>query len=106
MTLPSIIQETVKQYNLSSDKIPRHIAVIMDGNGRWAKARKKPRTDGHKAGRTALKLALKNCAKLGVQHLTAYTFSTENWSRPRSEINALMSQAATGAAASGFPWQA
>ena len=71
--------------------LPRHIAIIMDGNGRWAKARGVPRLMGHRAGRESVREAVKACVALGVDVLTLYTFSTENWNRPRSEIKALMS---------------
>jgi undecaprenyl diphosphate synthase len=70
--------------------LPRHVAIIMDGNGRWAKARGVPRLMGHRAGRESVREAVKGCVALGVEVLTLYTFSTENWNRPRSEIKALM----------------
>ncbi|MGH7731711.1 MAG: isoprenyl transferase [Candidatus Eiseniibacteriota bacterium] len=70
--------------------VPRHVAIIMDGNGRWAKARGVPRLMGHRAGRESVREAVKGCVALGVEVLTLYTFSTENWNRPRSEIKALM----------------
>jgi len=70
--------------------LPRHVAIIMDGNGRWAKARGVPRLMGHRAGRESVREAVKGCVALGVEVLTLYTFSTENWNRPRSEIRALM----------------
>ena len=70
--------------------LPRHVAIIMDGNGRWAKARGVPRLMGHRAGRESVREAVKGCVALGVDVLTLYTFSTENWNRPRSEIKALM----------------
>jgi len=70
--------------------LPRHVAIIMDGNGRWAKARGVPRLMGHRAGRDSVREAVKGCVALGVDVLTLYTFSTENWNRPRSEIKALM----------------
>jgi len=69
---------------------PEHIAIIMDGNGRWAKARGMPRAAGHKAGVEALRQAVRNVGDLGVQWLTVYAFSSENWSRPKSEVNDLM----------------
>lgn len=72
------------------DKLPRHIAIIMDGNGRWAKSRVMPRIFGHSKGVTAVRETTEACAELGVQFLTLYAFSTENWSRPVSEVNALM----------------
>jgi undecaprenyl diphosphate synthase len=70
--------------------LPRHVAIIMDGNGRWAKARGVPRLMGHRAGRESVREAVKGCVALGVEVLTLYTFSTENWNRPPSEIKALM----------------
>jgi undecaprenyl diphosphate synthase len=70
--------------------LPRHVAIIMDGNGRWAKARGVPRLMGHRAGREAVREAVKGCVALGVEVLTLYTFSIENWNRPASEVRALM----------------
>ena len=70
--------------------MPGHVAVIMDGNGRWAKARGLPRVMGHRAGVEALKSTLRHCSDWGVETLTAYAFSTENWSRPGDEVNFLM----------------
>jgi len=70
--------------------LPRHIAIIMDGNGRWAKARGVPRLMGHRAGRDSVRDVVKGCVALGVEVLTLYTFSTENWNRPRREVQALM----------------
>ena len=70
--------------------MPAHVAVIMDGNGRWAKARGLPRVMGHRAGVEALKMTLRHCSDWGVETLTAYAFSTENWSRPGDEVNFLM----------------
>lgn len=70
--------------------LPRHVAVIMDGNGRWAKARGVPRLFGHRAGRESVREIVRGCAALGVEVLTLYTFSTENWSRPAREVSALM----------------
>lgn len=67
-----------------------HIAIIMDGNGRWAKKRFLPRAAGHKAGVETIRTIVKECSKLGVNHLTLYAFSTENWKRPKSEIDTLM----------------
>ena len=71
--------------------VPRHIAIIMDGNGRWAKARGVPRLMGHQAGRESVRDVLKGAVALGTEVLTLYTFSTENWKRPRREVQALMS---------------
>jgi undecaprenyl diphosphate synthase len=70
--------------------IPKHIAIIMDGNGRWAKERNMPRTFGHKAGVEAIRPIVTACSQLGVKYLTLYAFSTENWNRPSDEVNTLM----------------
>jgi undecaprenyl diphosphate synthase len=70
--------------------LPRHVAIIMDGNGRWARARGVPRLMGHRAGRESVREAVRGCVALGVEVLTLYTFSTENWNRPPSEVKALM----------------
>ena len=70
--------------------VPRHIAIIMDGNGRWAKKRGLPRTAGHKAGAEAFRRIANYCRTLGVEYLTVYAFSTENWNRPKEEVDALM----------------
>lgn len=72
------------------DKIPRHVGIIMDGNGRWAKQKKLPRYFGHQEGLTALKNAVKFCVHNGIGYLTVYAFSTENWFRPVEEVNFLM----------------
>ena len=72
-----------------SDNFPRHIAIIMDGNGRWAKARHRPRLFGHQEGVKAVKRIVESAADVGVKYLTLYSFSTENWSRPKAEIAAL-----------------
>jgi undecaprenyl diphosphate synthase len=73
------------------DRLPRHIAIIMDGNGRWAKRRRLPRIAGHRAGIRAVRHAVEACARLGVPYLTLYAFSAENWKRPHAEIKLLMS---------------
>lgn len=72
-------------------RIPRHVAIIMDGNGRWAAQRGKPRTFGHEAGVRAVKEVVKASSELGIKFLTLYTFSVENWKRPKEEVDALMS---------------
>lgn len=77
--------------NTQPDKIPRHIAVIMDGNGRWAKKYGWKRTRGHRAGADAVSRCVEACDDLGVEYLTLYAFSTENWRRPKTEVGALMS---------------
>lgn len=71
-------------------KLPKHIAIIMDGNGRWAKKRGLPRAFGHKAGMAAIKETVRACSDIGVSILTVYAFSTENWKRPKDEVNYLM----------------
>jgi len=75
---------------IARGNIPRHVAIIMDGNGRWAKARGVPRLMGHRAGRESVREAVRGCASLGVEVLTLYTFSIENWQRPAREVSALM----------------
>ncbi|MGL4988055.1 MAG: isoprenyl transferase [Cetobacterium sp.] len=70
--------------------VPKHIAIIMDGNGRWAKAKGMPRTYGHKAGADTLRKIVTSCGELGVQYLTVYAFSTENWKRAKEEVDTLM----------------
>ena len=72
------------------DQVPAHIAIIMDGNGRWAEAKNLSRPEGHVAGAVSVKKVVKRCVELGVSYLTLYSFSTENWVRPESEIDALM----------------
>ena len=76
---------------INRDKLPRHIAIIMDGNGRWAKKKGNERIFGHKNGVKAVRETVEAAAELGVGYLTLYAFSTENWNRPRTEIDALMS---------------
>ena len=75
---------------LDKNRIPEHIAIIMDGNGRWAKAKGQPRTAGHIQGVETVRTITEECVHLGVKYLTLYTFSTENWNRPPEEIKALM----------------
>jgi undecaprenyl diphosphate synthase len=81
---PAIDAEVRQQPKL---RIPRHVGVIMDGNGRWARQRNKPRTEGHLAGVKALRRLVQLCIAYGVQHLTVFSFSSENWRRPREEVN-------------------
>ncbi len=71
-------------------KVPTHVAIIMDGNGRWALARGLPRLAGHRAGVENLRRIITACVEFGVQHLTIYAFSTENWGRPREEVDGLL----------------
>jgi len=79
-----------KKVEIDPNNIPRHIGIIMDGNGRWAKKRGLPRSLGHRAGADTLKKISEYCADLGVSCLTVYAFSTENWSRPKDEVDYLM----------------
>jgi undecaprenyl diphosphate synthase len=76
--------------HISPDNVPQHIAIIMDGNGRWAKQQHKPRIFGHKNALTAVRETVEAAAELGVKYLTLYAFSTENWNRPKLEVDALM----------------
>ena len=80
-----------RKKNVAEERnIPNHIAIIMDGNGRWAKKRSLPRTAGHAAGSKKFKEIARYCNKIGVKHLTVYAFSTENWRRPQEEVDAIM----------------
>ena len=74
----------------NKDNLPLHIGFIMDGNGRWAKKRGLPRTYGHKEGAQAFRKIVKHCKEIGIRYITFYAFSTENWSRPKDEVSALM----------------
>ena len=74
----------------AAGKIPRHVAIIMDGNGRWARQKGNMRSSGHKAGVDSVRDITEACAQIGVKYLTLYTFSTENWNRPKAEVNALL----------------
>ena len=76
---------------IDKNNVPQHVAVIMDGNGRWAQQRGLDRSQGHKAGTKAVRTLVENALKLGIKYLTLYTFSTENWKRPATEVAALMS---------------
>ena len=76
--------------DMNDSSIPRHIAIIMDGNGRWAKERGKPRISGHRAGAESVRECVEACKQLGVEYLTLYAFSSENWNRPAAEVTALM----------------
>ncbi|MFZ3102839.1 MAG: isoprenyl transferase [Desulfitobacteriaceae bacterium] len=81
----------VRAHDINLECLPRHIAIIMDGNGRWAKRRGLPRAMGHRAGVETLRTIVKECSLLGVEVLTVYAFSTENWRRPKEEVGVLMS---------------
>ena len=76
--------------NIELENVPKHIAIIMDGNGRWAKDRGLPRIAGHREGINSVREITRICGKIGVEYLTLYTFSTENWNRPKTEVKALM----------------
>jgi len=84
------VEQQALKSQIDLDKLPRHIAVIMDGNGRWAKQHGKPRVFGHKNGVTAVREVTEAAAELGVEYVTLYAFSTENWKRPKLEVGALM----------------
>ena len=76
---------------MEKTSMPQHVAIIMDGNGRWAQARGLSRSQGHRAGAEAVREIVTYCRRIGLRHLTLYTFSSENWSRPKTEISALFS---------------
>ena len=77
-------------HRLIKEKLPRHLSIIMDGNGRWAEKRSLDRIAGHQQGAESVRQAVQNCRKLGIPYLTLFAFSSENWSRPREEVDALM----------------
>jgi undecaprenyl diphosphate synthase len=87
--IPFLSPQSAPAMSASSD-VPRHIAIIMDGNGRWAKERGLPRRDGHRAGAESVRECVEACKELGVRYLTLYAFSSENWNRPIAEVTALM----------------
>src|SRR6267154_594895 len=70
--------------------LPRHVAIIMDGNGRWAKERHLPRIEGHRAGAESARVIIRTAGELGIKYLTLYAFSVENWNRPKDEVDTLM----------------
>src|SRR5690554_1059238 len=82
--------KTIEKNTIFKKALPRHIAIIMDGNGRWAQNRGLPRVAGHRAGVESLKHIIEFCSEINISYLTVYTFSTENWKRPKEEINTLM----------------
>ena len=82
--------EKISQYQIDPQRIPQHVAIIMDGNGRWAKQKGHMRIFGHRNGVKAVRASIEAGAELGVKYLTMYAFSTENWTRPQQEVNALM----------------
>lgn len=76
--------------NIDKNRVPKHVAIIMDGNGRWAKSQGKIRLSGHQAGAKSVRNAIEVCGELGIKYLTVYAFSTENWNRPQAEVSGLM----------------
>ncbi|MCI8703891.1 MAG: isoprenyl transferase [Anaerotignum sp.] len=84
------LEKDAGRFPLSAEKMPKHIAIIMDGNGRWAKKRGLPRKAGHKAGAETLEKIISAARELGLEHLTVYAFSTENWKRSQEEVDAIM----------------
>lgn len=83
--------EQIEAMGLSRDRLARHIAIIMDGNGRWAQQRNLPRIEGHRRGVNAVRAIVEECSRLGIEQLTLYCFSSENWKRPKLELSLLMS---------------
>ncbi len=88
---PEFTEAELRAFSLEKGALPRHVGVIMDGNGRWAKKRILPRSAGHRAGMEALREIVRFSHSAGIEALTVYAFSTENWSRPRAEVDALFS---------------
>jgi undecaprenyl diphosphate synthase len=89
-TMTVALNEARLLSEIDFDRLPQHIAVIMDGNGRWAKKRRLPRIAGHRAGIKAVRQVVEACARLGIPYLTLYAFSVENWKRPHTEVKMLM----------------
>lgn len=85
-----LFKKKVKETEIDYNNLPTHIGVIMDGNGRWAKKRGLPRSAGHQAGADTLKKIVTECNKMGIKYITVYAFSTENWKRPKDEVDFLM----------------
>lgn len=81
----------LQSFGLQRERLPRHVAIIMDGNGRWARARGLPRIEGHRQGVQSVRTVVEQCARLGLEQLTLYCFSSENWKRPQLELELLMS---------------
>jgi len=81
---------TTDAFDIPRDKLPRHIAIIMDGNGRWARQKGRPRIEGHRAGATSVRRITEECARLGIDQVTLYCLSSENWKRPAEELDFLM----------------
>ena len=90
MSIISLFKKKTQPSALDSTNIPKHIAIIMDGNGRWASRRGLPRSAGHRMGAETLKKIVIYCNSIGVKYVTAYAFSTENWNRPQKEVDSIM----------------
>ena len=91
--MPGLSESTVRRLTedgLNADRLPRHIAVIMDGNGRWARSRGLPRIEGHRRGVRSVRTIVEECSRIGIEQLTLYCLSSENWKRPPSELSLLM----------------
>ncbi|GAB4136102.1 MAG: polyprenyl diphosphate synthase [Planctomycetaceae bacterium] len=89
-TATEYTETDLESLGLSPDRLPHHIAVIMDGNGRWARSRGLPRVEGHRRGVKSVRAIIEECSRLGIGHLTLYCLSSENWKRPKRELNLLM----------------
>ena len=84
------MSKSLRKQILEEEIFPNHIAIIMDGNGRWAKARNLPRVSGHSEGINSVREIVRICGEIGISYLTLYTFSSENWARPKIEVSAIM----------------
>ena len=84
------MSKSLRKQILKQGDLPTHIAIIMDGNGRWAKARSLPRVAGHREGINSVREIVRICGEIGISYLTLYTFSSENWNRPKREVSAIM----------------
>src|SRR6187431_157775 len=89
-SIPPGSPDEVVARQVNFDQLPSHVAIIMDGNGRWAAQRHLPRVEGHRAGIDSVRDVVESSARLGIEVLTLYAFSVENWKRPRAEVNTLM----------------
>ncbi|MCH8829837.1 MAG: isoprenyl transferase [Planctomycetes bacterium] len=91
--MPAVVeysQTDLDAFGLSPERLPRHVAIIMDGNGRWARTRGLPRMEGHRRGVKSVRLIIEECSRLGLEQLTLYCLSSENWKRPKHELKLLM----------------
>lgn len=87
---PAYTDDEIQGFGLNPERLPRHVAIIMDGNGRWAQQRGLPRIEGHRNGVHSVRAIVEECSRLGVEQLTLYCFSSENWKRPKLELTLLM----------------